>query len=146
MPKKGSASKKGGAAATWTPCTVPLTPLMAYHPVDEFLNVAVKGFAWSGGGRGIVRVDLSIDGGVTWHEAELGEGAEQHPSQAWAWTFWSAELPLPSDTKSGERVQVICKATDAAYNTQPENAAPIWNARGLNNNSWHRVSAVVDTE
>ena len=109
-------------------------------------TIGVKGFAWSGGGRGIVRVDLSIDGGVTWHEAELGEGAEQHPSQAWAWTFWSAELPLPSGTKSGESVQVICKATDAAYNTQPENAAPIWNARGLNNNSWHRVSAVVDTE
>jgi sulfite oxidase len=28
--------------------------------------VSMKGFAWSGGGRGIVRVDVSADGGQTW--------------------------------------------------------------------------------
>ena len=34
---------------------------------------------------------------------------------------------------------IICKATDAAHNSQPESVAGIWNLRGLNNNSWHRV-------
>jgi hypothetical protein len=28
--------------------------------------VEVKGWAWSGGGRGIVRVDVTADGGKTW--------------------------------------------------------------------------------
>ncbi|CEM13750.1 unnamed protein product [Vitrella brassicaformis CCMP3155] len=34
-------------------------------------DVTVKGYAWSGGGRAIIRVDVTIDGGVTWHEANL---------------------------------------------------------------------------
>ena len=37
-------------------------------------SVEVRGWAWSGGGRGIARVDVSADGGKTWHTAELGEG------------------------------------------------------------------------
>jgi len=32
---------------------------------------AVKGYAWSGGGQGIIRVDVSADGGKTWHTANL---------------------------------------------------------------------------
>ena len=36
--------------------------------------------------------------------------------------------------------EVVVKATDAAYNCQPERPEPIWNLRGLNNNSWHRVN------
>jgi len=33
--------------------------------------VTVRGYAFSGGGRGIARVDLSLDGGETWLNAEL---------------------------------------------------------------------------
>ncbi len=29
-------------------------------------SLTVKGFAYSGGGRAIVRVDVSVDGGNTW--------------------------------------------------------------------------------
>jgi sulfite oxidase len=54
-------------------------------------------------------------------------------------------LPLPdSITKAGGgRLELICKATDEAYNTQPESPAAIWNVRGLVNNSWHRVTVNV---
>ena len=55
-------------------------------------TVDVKGFAWSGGGRGIVRVDVSADDGKTWHTATLGQGSEQPRHRAWAWTFWEAEV------------------------------------------------------
>ncbi|KAI7843653.1 hypothetical protein COHA_002555, partial [Chlorella ohadii] len=34
-------------------------------------EVTVKGYAWSGGGQGIIRVDVSADGGKTWHDAQL---------------------------------------------------------------------------
>lgn len=34
-------------------------------------SITVKGYAWSGGGRGIIRVDISPDGGKSWQEASL---------------------------------------------------------------------------
>lgn len=95
-------------------------------------KLKIKGFAWSGGGRGIIRVDISCDGGKTWNMAELKEGSEQKLNKAWAWTFWEFD----TTNKGGE---IICKATDASYNTQPEKSEYAWNIRGLNNNSWHRI-------
>lgn len=107
-------------------------------------SVALKGWAWSGGGRGIVRVDVSADGGASWHTAELLEGAGQHSRRAWAWTFWEIDdLPLPKPAEAGERLELVCRCTDASYNVQPERPAPFWNKRGLNNNAWHRVTVEV---
>lgn len=34
-------------------------------------EVTVKGYAAAGGGRAVVRVDVSADGGETWTTAEL---------------------------------------------------------------------------
>lgn len=104
------------------------------EPGDE---IEVKGFAWSGGGRGIVRVDVSADDGATWHTATLGEGKEQPTGRAWAWTFWECEVPIPEDFKGA--TTLVCKAVDASHNTQPESPATVWNLRGLANNSWHKV-------
>jgi len=104
----------------------------------ELDDIEVKGWAWSGGGRGIVRVDVSLDDGVTWTTAELGEGATQNPTRAWAWTFWEATVEIPEEMK-GTEVTVLCRAVDSSYSTQPENPAPIWNLRGLYCNCWHRV-------
>ena len=38
----------------------------------------------------------------------------------------------------------MCRAVDAAYNTQPPEAAQVWNLRGLANNAWHRVPVMLD--
>lgn len=105
--------------------------------VDDDLEV--RGWAWSGGGRSIVRVDVSLDEGRTWTTATLNEGSEQRPGRAWAWTFWEAELTVPAELR-GQKLTVLCRATDSAYSTQPERPEPIWNLRGLNCNSWHRVA------
>jgi len=104
----------------------------------ELDDIEVKGWAWSGGGRSIVRVDVSVDDGVTWTTAELGEGATQNPTRAWAWTFWEATVEIPEELK-GKEVTVLCRAVDSSYSSQPENPGPIWNLRGLNCNCWHRV-------
>jgi len=106
-------------------------------------DIEVKGIAWSGGGCGIVRVDVSADNGVTWVTAELAEGNEQHPSRSWAWTFWEASVPV-SDEMRGKEITVLCRATDTSYNTQPERPEHIWNLRGLNCNCWHRVAVQHD--
>jgi len=100
-------------------------------------KIKVEGFAWSGGGRGIIRVDISIDEGKTWRMAELKEGCEQRSGKAWAWTFWNLEMDIPKDMKNKKTV-VYCKATDESYNTQPQNLDYVWNIRGLINNSWDK--------
>lgn len=42
---------------------------------DETVDVA--GYAWSGGGRGIIRVEITADGGKTWQSAELEHDPQQ---------------------------------------------------------------------
>ena len=52
--------------------------------------------------------------------------------------MWEASVPLPEGTEPGA-TELICRAVDENYNTQPENAEALWNLRGILNNSWHRV-------
>jgi len=99
-------------------------------------EVEVKGYAWSGGGRGIVRVDVSGDGGKTWSEAEL-QTPDQPRNHVYGWTLWKAKVKV--DASSGDAVELVCKAVDSSYNCQPESVSPIWNLRGVLNNAWHRV-------
>ena len=103
-------------------------------------DLTLRGIAWSGGGRAIIRVDVSVDGGQSWHTAELTEGTLQRRGRAWAWTFWEATVPLPPH--EGE-LEVCCKAVDLSYNVQPDTSAPIWNLRGCLSNAWHRIHITV---
>ena len=88
-------------------------------PVQSFIvsqdTKNIKGIAWSGGGRNINRVDVSLDDGKTWNQAILKEGSEQPYGKAWAWTFW--EYPLKSD----QRVEtIVCRAVESSYNIQSD--------------------------
>ncbi|XP_040281523.1 sulfite oxidase, mitochondrial [Bufo bufo] len=104
-------------------------------------NVTIKGYAWSGGGREIVRVDVSLDGGKTWKVAELT--GEEKEGLAWAWKVWILEAAIPVECNE---MTIICKAVDDNYNVQPDSVAPIWNLRGVLNNAWHRISVTVDRD
>lgn len=98
-------------------------------------KLKVRGYAWSGGGRGIVRVDVTIDKGKTWHVAKLFSKEGSKTPRHWAWTLWTAEIPI-----SGlKEVEIWAKAVDSSYNTQPESFENIWNLRGVLNNAYHRV-------
>ena len=111
-------------------------------------TVDVKGWALSGGGRGIVRVDVSADGGEHWTTADLKRypGQRADSGRSWAWTFWDATVPVPEALRTeGGTVELVCKAVDTSYNSQPERTEPIWNKRGILNNSWFkRHLPVVD--
>lgn len=104
--------------------------------------LVVKGYAISGGGNGIVRVDVTLDGGESWYEAKLSP-LNQAPHREWAWTLWETSILLPKGHK-GE-VEIAIKATDTSHNTQPETDSGIWNARGLLETKWHRVKVYIDT-
>lgn len=113
-------------------------------------EVTVRGYAWSGGGREVVRVDVSLDGGQTWQVARLWGGEEEEerptappPGRAWAWKLWELQAPLPP---GAQEVEIVCKAVDNGYNMQPDSVAPIWNLRGVLSNAWHRVRVKVSED
>eukprot|EP00977_Amphora_coffeiformis_P003825 scaffold766_cov179-Amphora_coffeaeformis.AAC.8 len=110
--------------------------------LGDSIPLKVSGWAWAGGGRNIVRVDVSADDGKTWASAKLLEGSDQRYGRAWAWVFWECDVEGVVDEDG--KVQLSSKAVDMAFNSQPQNANHGWNVRGLSNNSWYRkqVSAL----
>lgn len=91
----------------------------------------LTGRAWSGHGA-VVRVEVSVDGGKTWAEAEVGPAADRYAWQPWAWR-WTVDAP--------GRYELCARATDAAGNVQPVEQA--WNRQGMANNHAQRVPVVV---
>jgi DMSO/TMAO reductase YedYZ molybdopterin-dependent catalytic subunit len=91
----------------------------------------LSGRAWSGWGT-ITRVELSVDGGASWADADLGEAGDTYAWQAWTWT-WDAVAP--------GRFELRARATDSAGNTQPVDQD--WNRQGMANNHAQRVPVMV---
>jgi DMSO/TMAO reductase YedYZ molybdopterin-dependent catalytic subunit len=91
----------------------------------------ITGRAWSGYGQ-IERVEVSDDGGASWHNAELGPQASR-----WGWRSWHWEW-----SPSGPRdYELCCRATDSTGRSQP--VAPPWNLHGFANNEVQRVPVAV---
>ena len=113
-------------------------------------EITLKGVSWSGGGRKIERVDVSIDGGKNWTAAELYKPIEQRYNHHWAWTQWYKTIKLPQEIqdrlKRGEKVKLdlTSKAVDSAFNVQPETMAPYWNPRGIAINHWYHSKVQLD--
>jgi len=114
-------------------------------------EIDVKGVAWSGEGRGIQRVEVSIDGGETYREAELFKPIYQQTNREWAWTQFHVKIPLPENVKqklkAQESVQMILtsKATDSEDNEQPPYPDLFYsNAKDVSANHVFHVPIVVD--
>jgi sulfite oxidase len=107
-------------------------------------SVNIRGYAWSGGGRDIVRVDITTDEGRTWTGANLIKPDERRHNRAWAWTPFEAEVKLPKEYK--DYIRICSKAVDASFNVQPEHVESIWNARGYLNNSWSCINLIPKKE
>ncbi|KAE8742914.1 hypothetical protein FOCC_FOCC011466 [Frankliniella occidentalis] len=103
-------------------------------------SLNMKGYAWSGGGRRIVRVDVTADSGKTWHSANITAQDSSKEPHHWGWSLWSIDLPIPQGVRE---VELWAKAVDSAYNTQPETFANIWNLRGVLGNAYHRIRVQV---
>lgn len=55
--------------------------------------------------------------------------------------FSQLDLPVPPGKTE---LQIVCKAVDSSYNSQPEGVAGVWNLRGVLNNAWYRVNVRVN--
>lgn len=94
--------------------------------------LVVRGSAWAGD-YDIERVDVSLDNGATWQQANLAARGDRY-----AWRRFRLEVPL---TRPGE-LAILARATDEKGNSQP--ALATWNPLGYFWNSIHRVGIVVD--
>jgi sulfite oxidase len=91
--------------------------------------VDVCGYAFAGGDRYVARVDVSVDGGASWTQADLLEDLGR-----WAWRQWRITL----DLAPGEH-ELIVRAWDSSAATQPEDEAALWNPKGYVNNARPRI-------
>jgi len=97
-------------------------------PVGE---TVIEGRAWSGEAD-VSGVEVSVDGGETWAEAELRPSMDGR----WAWCGWRFSW----NAEPGEYV-LCCRARDEGGNVQPLEAA--WNVGGYANNAVQRVPVTV---
>lgn len=104
-------------------------------------KVKLRGYAWSGGGRGIIRVDVSLDHGTTWHVAHLVDPSKSH--RQWAWTRWQIEVPVAENINEAE---AWVRAVDSHYNVQPETMRDIWNLRGVLATGYHKVKMAIQSD
>lgn len=105
----------------------------------QTVMVKASGWAWAGGGRNVVRVDVTGDNGKTWADAKITQGADQPYGRAWAWVFWECSTVRTTVGDDGVCIELSSKGVDTAFNTQPESSDGLWNVRGLANNSWYRL-------
>ena len=94
-------------------------------------TIEVGGHAWAGD-RVVRKLDVSIDFGTTWQEAELND-----PVNPYAWQNWRANVTFPSRGY----FEVWCRATDDKGDMQP--FALAWNPKGYLNNTMHRIAVRV---
>jgi len=114
--------------------------LMAPPGIPDFLtrarvveagSVTLTGKAWAGR-LGISRVEVSVDNGSTWSEADLGEQVSPY-----AWTAWSFRW----NATPGRHILCV-RATDSEGNAQPIDQS--WNYSGIANNMVQCVQVVVE--
>jgi sulfite oxidase len=91
--------------------------------------VEVRGYAFAGGERHVARVDVSLDAGASWSQAELLDDLGR-----WAWRQWRTTVHLPP----GDH-EIVVRAWDSSAATQPEDEAALWNPKGYVNNARPRV-------
>jgi DMSO/TMAO reductase YedYZ molybdopterin-dependent catalytic subunit len=89
-----------------------LVKSMIVYPADEGKLAegacVVQGYAWTGEGA-VARVEVSADGGQSWHAARL-----EAASQPFTWNRWTWSWQAPA----GEHT-LMSRAYDRAGNTQP---------------------------
>ncbi len=100
------------------------------HRVVGAGTCEVRGRAWSGTAA-ITRVEVSTDGGGTWHDADLEAPVGDHAWAGWRWSW---------DARPGEH-ELCCRATDADGQAQPLDHR--WNLGGYAVNTVHRVPVTV---
>ncbi|KAF3491130.1 nitrate reductase [Arthroderma uncinatum] len=100
----------------------------------------IMGFAYSGSGDEIDRVEISLNGGETWLycSRRYPDKPIRHGKKFWTWLHWHIDLDI---TRLIRAQSVLVRAFDSHKNTQPRK--PVWNIGGMMNNCWYEVRPEV---
>ena len=118
---------------------------------DGATNYTVKGYAYSGGGRRVTRVEVSLDKGKSWRLAEISypedkyREADHHlfggridmswRESCFCWCQWNIDLSIKDLSKAKD---ILVRAMDDSMNVQPRDL--YWSVLGMMNNPWFRVA------
>jgi hypothetical protein len=72
------------------------------HTMRAAETAEIRGLAWDGG-YGIKRVEISVDGGHDWHDAELGKDVGRFAFRAFRFAFTASARPRPTSSSSTRR-------------------------------------------
>jgi len=96
----------------------------------------VAGYCYSGGGRKVIRVEISTDGGETWSLTTITK--RETPTEYgkyWCWCFWEHEIDV-QELWQKKGAELLCRGWDDAMNRQAPEI--VWNVMGMMNNSYFR--------
>lgn len=98
-------------------------------------DLEVRGYALPQGDDGpVVRVEVSVDCGKTWRDAEV-EGAER-----WGWGLWRCTLPREVVRGFTGKTSIWSRATDKGGNRQTGEKG--WNYRGVAYSAYGNVGGL----
>ncbi len=118
---------------------------------SESQDYCVKGYAYTGGGRRISRVEISIDQGQTWQLANIDYPEEKYRDArpqslygglldygyregSFCWCFWELRVPVADLANAKD---ILIRAMDDSMNLQPRDM--YWSVLGMMNNPWYRL-------
>jgi len=131
---------------------------ICYPAHDEKLSLLhdpqryrARGYAYSGGGRRITRVEISVDKGTSWRLADIDYPEDRYREvekvmcggrldMSWrescfCWCQWSFELDV-AELKDAK--DMLVRAMDESMVMQPRDM--YWSVLGMMNNPWFRVT------
>jgi nitrate reductase (NAD(P)H) len=100
----------------------------------------IGGYAHSGGGRPVLRVEVTLDGGITWLTATIDRKEKPNPyGMYWCWVWWAISIPT-ADLVGCE--EIWCRAWDSLQS--PQANEPTWSLMGQQMNHVFRVKVRTD--
>lgn len=135
-------------SAVFCPAHDEIVSLMASEEEEVY---KFKGYAYSGGGKRVSRLEVTLDQGKTWMLANLTYPEDQYRlagqnemlyggqldmsrESSLCWCFWDIDIPL---SRLENAKDVLVRAMDDAMMVQPRDM--YWSVLGMMNNPWFRV-------
>jgi nitrate reductase (NAD(P)H) len=119
-------------------------------------SIQLEGYAYSGGGRRITRVEISLDKGRSWRLADIDYPEDRYRDAAphrvcggmldmntleasFCWCFWKMRVAIRELCEASD---ILVRAMDESMCIQPRDM--YWSVLGMMNNPWFRVAIHVD--